>query len=101
MGVEIIMKMPEFIAENWLAPCGNNCYVCYVHLRTKKQCLGCFGGDLNKPNHCRNCKIYHCAEHHQCKHCGYCSEFPCQLIKRLDKSYVQRYNVSLINNAYI
>lgn len=31
--------------------------------------------------------------------CSACSSFPCAIIKRLDKSYRQRYQVSLINNA--
>ena len=63
------MKMPEQIPETMLAPCGMNCYVCYVFLKKKKPCLGCHGVDANKPNHCRNCKIKDCVNEHEVDFC--------------------------------
>ncbi|MBI5960384.1 MAG: DUF3795 domain-containing protein [Chloroflexi bacterium] len=93
------MKMPEVIENSMIAPCGMNCMVCYVHLKDKKPCLGCLAGDLNKPAHCRACKIKACAAEKEVPYCFECSAFPCGVIKRLDQSYVTRYQVSLIQNG--
>jgi hypothetical protein len=82
-----------------LAPCGMTCTVCYVHLRKKKPCLGCHGRVASKPEHCRRCKIKDCVASYGISFCFECSSFPCVTIKRLDKSYGQRYQVSLIDNA--
>ena len=93
------MKMTGEIAETMLAPCGIDCGVCYVHLKNKKPCLGCWGQDDSKPQHCRQCKIKVCAMEQGIDFCSSCSSFPCAIIKRLDKSYRQRYQVSLVDNA--
>lgn len=93
------MKMEASIPEMMLAPCGMNCYVCYAHLRQKKACMGCRGEDACKPNHCRVCAIKTCANDHHVTFCADCDAFPCQIIKRLDKSYRDRYQISLIANA--
>jgi hypothetical protein len=92
------MKMVEFNPA-LLAPCGMNCGVCYVYLRKKKPCLGCRGEDLAKPDHCRKCNIKTCAAERGVALCVDCADFPCVIIKRLDKSYRLRYQVSLIDNA--
>ncbi len=93
------MKMPTEISESMLAPCGINCSVCYVFLKTKKPCMGCHGVDEHKPKHCRTCKIKACVNEHGVDFCFDCPEFPCTIIKRLDKSYRLRYSISLIENA--
>lgn len=93
------MKMPDRIPEEMLAPCGITCAVCYVHLRDKKPCPGCRGKDAAKPEHCRKCKIKNCAVSRRVGACHECASFPCALLKRLDRSYRQRYRVSLIENA--
>ena len=93
------MKMPEAISATMLAPCGINCGVCYVHLKNKKPCLGCRGEDEAQPAHCRVCKIKTCAMEQGVHFCSQCASFPCKTIKQLDKSYRQRYQVSLIDNA--
>ncbi|MEW5868712.1 MAG: DUF3795 domain-containing protein [Chloroflexota bacterium] len=85
--------------SSMLAPCGMNCTVCYVHLRKKKPCLGCLGQDEYKPDHCRKCKIKDCAVGRGVAFCVDCPDFPCATLKRLDKSYRQRYQVSLVANA--
>ena len=92
------MKMQP-IQANMLAPCGITCAVCYMHLRTKKPCPGCLAQDDGKPAHCRECKIKDCASEHGVHYCFECRSFPCASIKRLDKSYRQRYQVSLIENG--
>ncbi|RPI92516.1 MAG: DUF3795 domain-containing protein [Chloroflexi bacterium] len=93
------MKIHMDISTTLLAPCGMNCAVCYAHLRAKKPCPGCRGQDASKPEHCRKCKIKDCAISQEIDFCFECPAFPCATIKRLDKSYRQRYQVSLIDNA--
>lgn len=93
------MKMDAEMSVTMLAPCGMNCHVCYVHLKKKKPCLGCHGQDESKPQHCRKCKIKECATNQGVDFCSSCPSFPCAIIKRLDKSYKQRYRVSLVDNA--
>jgi hypothetical protein len=93
------MRMPDDLSPTLLAPCGVTCGVCYVYLRKKKPCLGCRAADDAKPGHCRTCKIKTCAADQGLDFCYQCASFPCQIIKRLDKSYRQRYQVSLIENG--
>ena len=93
------MKMPKKITEKMLAPCGITCLTCYVYLRKKNACLGCQTDSENKPKHCLNCKKKNCAESRGLTHCAQCIDFPCQLVKNLDRSYRQRYGTSLIKNG--
>jgi len=95
------MKMPETIPDYFLAPCGVNCFVCYAHLKNKKPCSGCLGDDNNKPERCKNCDIKKCAAEKGYTHCYECSTYPCTIIKRLEKSYLQRYRVDLRKNCEI
>lgn len=87
--------MPETIPDYFLAPCGVNCFVCYVHLKKVKPCNGCLGDDNNKPLRCKSCKIKNCAADKGYTRCYECSTYPCADIKRLEKSYLQRYRVDL------
>lgn len=96
------MKMPERIEEIMLAPCGMNCAVCYKHVGAKKHakpCEGCLKGDVGKTERCRTCKIKTCAGEKGLTRCFECTDFPCQRIKNLDKSYRKRYNTSLVENG--
>jgi hypothetical protein len=93
------MKMTAEIEVQMLAPCGMNCAVCYAHLRKKKACLGCHGQEQSQPEHCKKCSLKACAQSRGVGFCYECSDFPCAPIKRLDRSYRQRYQVSLIENA--
>ena len=90
------MKMPSKIENIMLAPCGMNCMVCYKHCYAKKPCPGCMLGDLNKPEHCRKCKIKDCANERGYTYCFECTDFPCKFIKSLEKSYNKRYFESLV-----
>lgn len=57
------MIMPlEPIEATMFAPCGMNCMVCYKHCCHKKPCAGCFKSNVDKPEHCRKCKIKVCAK---------------------------------------
>lgn len=96
------MKMPDKIEDIMLAPCGMNCAVCYKHVGVRKYakpCAGCLKGDLGKPEHCRKCNIKTCAQEKGHVHCFECATFPCKLIKNLERSYIKRYDVSLIENG--
>ena len=96
------MKMPDIIENIMFAPCGMNCAVCYKHVGIRKSgtpCEGCLKSDLGKPEHCRACKIKNCAQGRGYTRCYECAEFPCKLIKNLEKSYNKRYNVSLLENS--
>jgi hypothetical protein len=91
--------MAASIPENLFASCGMNCLVCYVYLRVKKPCGGCLGESPGKPAHCRTCTIAGCTKEKGYQYCFECIDFPCGKIKNLNKSYVKRYGVSLIENS--
>ncbi|WP_278628487.1 DUF3795 domain-containing protein [Thomasclavelia cocleata] len=94
------MKMSkEKIDINMFAPCGMNCKVCYKHCYHKKFCAGCLNGDKGKPEHCRKCKIKDCIKGKSLSYCFECTEYPCKLIKNLEKSYNKQYQASLIENS--
>lgn len=81
-----------------LAPCGMNCSFCYVHHKKKKPCSGCRSTNGNKPKSCRNCRIKDCISSRYYTYCSECDDYPCTLIKNLDRSYRTRYTESLIDN---
>jgi hypothetical protein len=76
-----------------------NCLVCYVHLKKKKPCSGCLPEPVYKPERCQTCKIKQCTRDKHITYCFDCPEFPCKEIKNLKKSYLSRYNVSLVENG--
>ena len=71
------MKMPKNIDTIMFAPCGMNCMVCYKHCYHKKPCAG----------------------QKEVVYCFNCSDYPCKLIKNLEKSYNKRYQASLMGNS--
>lgn len=94
------MKMPAAPLENSMfAPCGMNCVVCYKHCRHKKPCAGCRKSGEGKPGHCRKCGIKDCIQEKDAVFCYECAAYPCQKIKRLEKSCRTRYSASLMANS--
>ena len=94
------MKMPtEKIDTAMFASCGMNCLVCYKHCYHKKPCAGCLNSDMGKPEHCRKCKIKDCIKGKGLSYCFECPDYPCKLIKNLEKSYNKRYQASLMENS--
>lgn len=92
------LKWPKKLSPDLIAPCGICCHVCYVFLRQRNPCGGCRDASGNQPNHCRQCKIRDCVDARGLTGCFECDSMPCPLITRLDRSYRQRYQVSLIDN---
>lgn len=93
------MKMPDNIESAMLAPCGMNCLICYKHCNSKKACSGCLENDKGKPEHCRKCAIKDCVAEHGITRCYECYGFPCARIRAMEKSYLARYGISLIENG--
>ena len=84
------------------APCGMNCTVCYKHCHTRKiqkPCSGCMQENKSKPVHCRKCRIKDCVQLKEITYCYQCGDFPCRLIRNLEKSYNSRYEESLVENS--
>jgi hypothetical protein len=83
-----------------IAPCGMNCGICMAYLRERKKCPGCRGPDTNKSVSCTKCRIKHCESFPigASGFCFECGKFPCDKLKRLDKRYRTKYNMSMIEN---
>ena len=80
-----------------VAPCGINCAVCRAYLREKNPCPGCNVKSLNKPKTRLRCYIKICTKR-KSRFCFSCQDFPCFLIKRLDKRYRTKYGLSVVCN---
>lgn len=96
------MKMPQIIDPAMFAACGINCLVCYKRAaagKQSRQCPGCCGDGPGKTERCRQCALRQCARERGLEYCFECLDGPCPRLKRLEKSYVQRYGVSLLENG--
>lgn len=93
------MKMPDTIDISMFAPCGINCMVCYKHCDQRKPCPGCLNSDDGKPEHCRKCKIKDCINQRGITYCFECLDYPCKQMKYMEKSYLTRYQASLMQNS--
>ncbi|NLD27102.1 MAG: DUF3795 domain-containing protein [Acholeplasmataceae bacterium] len=84
---------------NIIAPCGIICDICLGFQTNKNKCVGCNNTGF-KPVHCEKCNIKLCSEKNIKDNffCVYCFDFPCKLIKHLDKRYKTKYNESPIQN---
>ena len=83
-----------------IAPCGMNCTLCYAYQRTKNYCPGCRIDDEQKSFSCVNCRIKNCKNLKDTSksYCYECENFPCRILKHLDKRYRTKYNMSMIEN---
>ena len=85
--------------KNLIAPCGMNCGLCVMHLRKENKCPECMSG--RKVNgRCIKCGIKLCRER-KGEYCFDCNKFPCERLKRLDKRYCDKYEMSEIENLKI
>lgn len=85
--------MSKPFKQELIAPCGMNCGICVAYLRDKRKCLGCRLRD--KKCGIRNCEKF---QKNKFKYCHECDTFPCARIKRLDKRYRTKYEMSMIEN---
>ncbi|MBE9103301.1 DUF3795 domain-containing protein [Vacuolonema iberomarrocanum] len=82
-----------------IAPCGLDCRLCQRYNRNKKPYPGCRGDDHLKLSSCLNCKIKNClVAKQEIQFCSECNEYPCKLVKALDKRYRKSYGISAIDN---
>jgi hypothetical protein len=97
------MTIESISQPRMIAPCGIYCAACFVFLREKDSCKGCWGPDHAKPKHCLVCSIKICQylAETDSKFCYECVRFPCTRLKQLDKRYQAKYNTSIIKNLLI
>jgi hypothetical protein len=94
----------EVMNEELIAPCGMNCSVCFSYLAmnndlrekgiSKTYCTGCLTRDKN----CYYRKQCELLSNGLVRFCYECEDFPCPLIKTLDKRYRTFYHMSMIEN---
>jgi hypothetical protein len=82
--------------ENLIAPCGMNCGVCLHYLRASNKCTGCLSGRKVNAKPIK-CAIKLCKSRNG-EYCFNCAQFPCERLKRLDKRYREKYEMSEIEN---
>lgn len=86
---------------NLIASCGMNCAICIGYLREKNKCPGCKKIDSYESSYCKKCIIRSCLilKQNKMKFCSNkCDKYPCQRLKNLDKRYITKYKMSMIDN---
>jgi hypothetical protein len=107
----------------YISYCGLLCNECPVYLATKENdeikkeklakeysfenmvftkedinCFGCFSEKTKDSKMCSNCPIMNCAKNKEIKNCGYCIEYPCDIInKHLPQESSNRKRLDAIN----
>ena len=89
-----------------IAPCGINCNLCVAYQFNEKNlnkkgfhktyCMGCIPRGKNCTHQIgRKCQLLG-----QCKirYCFQCENYPCKMLKNLDKRYKTKYHTSIIEN---
>jgi hypothetical protein len=91
---------PNSTSPFLIAPCGIDCRLCMAYGRDKKACPGCRGDDSVKAKSCLACKMKNCEKRlaGKMEYCFECDEFPCALVKHIDKRYRGKYGTSPIAN---
>ena len=85
-----------------IAPCGMNCGICLGFFgytisgnKRKMKCPGCFPSDKSCAFIKKHCKKLTKKE---IQYCYECNDFPCDQLKKLDKRYRERFEMSMIDN---
>ncbi len=91
--------------ENLIAPCGMNCSICIAYQFRdkdlnkqgfrKKYCPGCIPRGENCTHMGAKCELLGKGK---VRFCYECEVFPCKRLKSLDKRYVTKYQMSMIEN---
>jgi len=94
--------------EILLAPCGMNCGVCSGYLSMKNDlnsqgikmtyCIGCRPRGKNCAFIKKQCDLLQSGK---IRYCYECDDFPCRILKHLDKRYCSLYRMSMIENQEI
>jgi hypothetical protein len=94
------MPIPPLTTPALIAPCGIDCRLCHAFARRQVTCPGCRGEDTFKSPSCAACRIKNCVRRASLPGgwCYECEQFPCFLIKRLDKRYRTKYGAHPIEN---
>ena len=84
-----------------IAPCGMNCALCRAYhsqlnnIKGLKHCVGC----IPRRKNCIHGKgLCEKLSEGSVRFCFQCESFPCARLKRLDKRYRSRYDMSMIEN---
>jgi Protein of unknown function (DUF3795) len=87
-------------SKELIAPCGINCGVCIEHLKETDRCHGCLSAGNLRGRYGVKCGWKSCSEHKKAyfKYCYECPIFPCAKMKSLEKRYVEKYKLSVIDN---
>ena len=92
----------EDYSKELIAPCGMNCRICLGYFgytstgkRRKSRCIGCTPSGKSCAHLKKHCKKLLKDE---VKYCFECNDFPCEQLQKLDKSYRERYDMSMIEN---
>jgi len=93
-------RMEVEMMVNLIGPCGMNCGICMAFLRKKNKCNGCRAMNDWNPKTIVECRIKNCQllKENGYEYCTSCEEYPCKLIKHMDKRYRTRYGMSTIEN---
>lgn len=93
------------VDNNLAAPCGVYCGACRQYLLGKKDMLekrgykqGCEGCRIRNKNCAFIRRACSALRKKELEYCYECENFPCNNLEKIDATYVDRYNVSLINN---
>lgn len=94
--------------EKLIAPCGMNCGVCISYLAMKNDlkklgfqkgyCEGCIPRGKNCLHMGDNCELLRKGF---VRFCYECKDFPCKLLKNLDKRYRLKYHMSMFENLMV
>ncbi|PVX24396.1 MAG: hypothetical protein CW691_07695 [Candidatus Bathyarchaeum sp.] len=94
--------MSEKFSAQLLAPCGIYCGTCVAFFgytmagkKRKMSCNGCRTRSSNCAFIKKGCSTLAAK---QLDYCFECQSFPCEQLKTLDSRYVDKYNISLIEN---
>ena len=95
-------KSSEGFSGELIAPCGMNCRLCIGFFgytmngkKRKGKCVGCRPRDKGCAFLKKHCKKIAKSE---IDFCYKCTDFPCQHLQKLDKYYIDRYDMSMIKN---
>lgn len=94
--------MSKPFKQEFVAPCGMNCRVCIGYFgytmggkKRKNRCIGCRIGDKQCAFIKEDCKVL---SNEEIEYCFECEDFPCENLKKLDKRYITKYEMSMIEN---